>query len=104
MTAVSQLIARLRTNGVSLRPDGTRLIVDAPRGAITPDLHQQMMLVKPEILSALAAEAPGPREDSVATKAISEIGILLATSYLRSVNVTQIGRAQGRDSGDPRLA
>jgi hypothetical protein len=104
MTAASQLIARLRTKGVSLRSDGTRLIVEAPGGVVTPDLREQMTCLKPEILSALEAEVLAPRADSVATKAIPEIGALLATAYLRSVNIPLIGKTPRLTSGDPRLA
>ncbi len=34
------------SDGVSLHTDGTRLIVDAPRGVITSDLREQMTLPK----------------------------------------------------------
>jgi TubC N-terminal docking domain len=104
MTTASLLIVQLRTNGVSLRSEGTRLIVEAPSGVITPDLREQMTHLKPQILSALEAETLASEADSVTTKAIPEIALLLAAAYRRFTNIPQVRNTPRPGSGDPRLA
>ncbi len=103
MTA-SLLIARLRSLSVSLHSEGTRLIVDAPRGVITSDLREQIARLKPELLSELEAKARALNPDSTTTKAIREIAALLATAYRRSTNIPQVRKTLRPGSGDPELA
>lgn len=103
MTA-SLLIARLRTNGVSLRSDRTRLIVVAPRGVITPELREQMACLKLEILSELEAEAFAHTADSATMAAIYEIAVLLTTAYARYTEARPARRSGTSDSGDRELA
>ncbi len=56
MTAAS-LLAQLQGIGANLRVKGDRLLIDAPKGAITPELRQQLASRKPELM-ALLAQAP----------------------------------------------
>ena len=48
-----QLIDNLTSLGVDLIPNGDRLKLLAPEGAITPELYQQIAANKPHILAAL---------------------------------------------------
>lgn len=58
----AELIADLKQRGVSLVPSGTKLIVDAPPGSLTPDLRNSMTALKFDVLRALhaAADRPAP--------------------------------------------
>jgi hypothetical protein len=103
MTATALFIARLRTLGVSLRPDGTRLIVDAPRGVLTSELREQMGCLKQDMLSELEAEALAVY-DTPARNALREIGAFFATAYRRSKNLRPVEEISGQDGGDDELA
>jgi hypothetical protein len=47
------LLAELRARGVVLAPAGDRLRYRAPRGTLTPDLRQQLLSQKAELLLML---------------------------------------------------
>ena len=49
----AELISTLRESGVSLETSGDRLIVDAPKGAVTPELKEALSMHKSEILAIL---------------------------------------------------
>ena len=49
-----QLLGELRARGVVLEAAGDRLRVDAPRGAITPELREALTAHKAEVLALLA--------------------------------------------------
>jgi thioesterase domain-containing protein len=53
-------LSSLRSQGVHVRAEGERLVCNAPKGALTAELRQQLVLRKPEILQLLA-----PRSYSV---------------------------------------
>src|SRR5438132_1165197 len=56
MTA-SDLLSQLRELGVEIKVSGDdRLIIDAPKGAITPELRSELASHKPELLQILRAE------------------------------------------------
>ncbi len=67
MTA-RNLLSELREKGVELKPSGDdRLVIDAPKGAITPELRSALAAHKAELLQILKSEqqppapiAPGP--------------------------------------------
>ena len=70
MTA-SSLLSQLRELGVEIKVSADdRLVIDAPRGAITPELRSALASHKPELLQILKAEqtakvaatTPGPQE------------------------------------------
>src|SRR5215210_2779972 len=50
-----ELLVQLREKGVEVKANGDRLVIDAPRGAITPDLRDALSANKAEILRILTA-------------------------------------------------
>ncbi|MFP5265566.1 MAG: hypothetical protein ACLGJB_27065 [Blastocatellia bacterium] len=57
---VMELIAELRGRGVVLEASGERLRVDAPKGAVTPDLRAALEAHKTKILEALTSAGGRP--------------------------------------------
>jgi tubulysin polyketide synthase-like protein len=55
MTA-STLLADLRARGIKLSVSGERLNVDAPRGAVTPDLRTALVEHKADLIRLLGAD------------------------------------------------
>jgi tubulysin polyketide synthase-like protein len=55
---VAELIDRVRSLGVSLKPDGDRLVL-APKGALPDALRAELVAHKPEVLAMLRAD-PAP--------------------------------------------
>src|SRR5215510_9733069 len=53
-----ELLVQLREKGVELKSNGDRLIIDAPKGAITPDLRDALAANKAELLKILNAPFP----------------------------------------------
>jgi len=104
MTATALFIAQLRALGVSVRSNGPRLIVAAPRGVITSELREQMARLKPHILYELEAEAPALYADTPAWEAIREIAALLATAYRRRQELQREQVGLPRKSVDDALA
>src|SRR2546427_10572373 len=79
MTA-SGLLSQLRESGVEIKISGDdRLVIDAPRGAITPELRSALASHKPELLQILRAEqtaevaatTPRPQEPVAAVSAVA---------------------------------
>lgn len=101
MNAAAILKAKLRAAGVRFRREGTRLIVEAPAGVITAQLHTELANRKTELIAALEAEALSMTEDPAATEATGEIAGLLAGAYRR---YTAVQRVPANRSGDPRDA
>src|SRR5688572_31641938 len=61
-----ELLVQLREKGVDVKANGDRLVIDAPRGAITPDLRDALSANKAELLRILTAPpleraAPKPK-------------------------------------------
>src|SRR6185295_1994005 len=52
MTA-RELIAQLQGKGVELKSSGDRLVIDAPKGAITPEVRSALAEHKAELLTIL---------------------------------------------------
>src|SRR6185503_7888504 len=50
-----ELLVELREKGVEVKANGDRLVIDAPRGAITPDLRDALSANKAELLQILTA-------------------------------------------------
>ena len=69
-----ELLVQLREKGVEIKSNGDRLLIDAPKGAITPDLRDALAANKAEILKILNTPPPGEKfsaaaiEESVARK------------------------------------
>ena len=64
MTTADALLADLRRLDIRLSVNGDKLHLDAPRGALTPELHDEVRRHKPEILEALRQ---APEEGIVVT-------------------------------------
>ncbi|MBT8421930.1 MAG: amino acid adenylation domain-containing protein, partial [Gammaproteobacteria bacterium] len=56
MTAI-ELLALLNEQGITLSVDGTDLRISAPKGGLTPELRDQLVRHKSELISLLAAPA-----------------------------------------------
>ena len=54
------LLAELRTREVQLAAQGNRLLIDAPKGVLTPELRQRLAEHKDELLSFLSREDENP--------------------------------------------
>ena len=50
-----ELLVQLREKGVEVKANGDRLVIDAPRGTITPDLREALSANKAELLQILTA-------------------------------------------------
>jgi hypothetical protein len=84
MNTATPLIANLRKVGVSLSQEGSRLIVEAPLGVVTPEIHAHLVSSKQELLAALAQESTAlAHRDREAADAVHEICGLLAVAYGR---------------------
>lgn len=49
--SLDQLIADLRSRGIAIRRASDMLHVDAPEGALTPELREQITNLKPQLLN-----------------------------------------------------
>jgi hypothetical protein len=56
-----ELLVQLREKGVEIKSNGDRLVIDAPKGAITPDLRDALAANKAELLKILNTPAPGEK-------------------------------------------
>jgi hypothetical protein len=91
MKSATSFIANLRRAGVSLRQEGSRLIVEAPHGVVTQDIHAHMVRSKQELLAALARESAGlANRNQEAADAAHEICGLLAVAYGRFSAVRRV--------------
>ncbi len=59
-SSVSELVALLRERGVELRTEGGRLRFQAPQGALTPELRNQVVRRKQEIIGLLRSQGDAP--------------------------------------------
>lgn len=92
---VEPLLAKLRSAGAAISVEGSRVIIDAPVGALTDNLRAELIKHKTELISKLQ-HGREIREDLALVEARHEIAGLLAQAYHRYV---PIGRAT--DSGNP---
>jgi hypothetical protein len=51
-----ELLDTLTASGVHVWAEGGKLKLDAPRGAVTPELKERLAAHKPELLAALSAD------------------------------------------------
>lgn len=61
----AELLAELSARGVIVSQSGDRLLIDAPKGELTPELKEQLRQAKTALLAALA----DPEEDATADPA-----------------------------------
>ena len=80
MTA-RNLLSELREKGVEVKTSGDdRLVIDAPKGAITPELRSALAANKVELLEILKSEQQPPA--SVAPKPVAPAPIAPSTRQL----------------------
>src|SRR6478672_9344259 len=53
-----ELLVQLREKGVEIKSNGDRLVIDAPKGAITPDVRDALAANKAELLRILNTPRP----------------------------------------------
>lgn len=58
---VTDLLAQLTARGVTLRPNGDRLLIEAPEGELTDTDMATIAASKAELLNVLSQRAAGPR-------------------------------------------
>lgn len=68
MTSVLDLFGRLRAIDVSISLDGEALKINAPKGAVTPELRQELSSRKPEIIQFLRSSQEAVRAGGAAIK------------------------------------
>ena len=91
MSATATLITDLRKAGVRLYREGTRLMVEASPGVITPEIHAQLLRSKHELLTALGKESrERTGDDPTAADAVREIAGLLAAAYRRQQEIRRV--------------
>ena len=61
----ARFLADLRRCDVRLSVNGDRLVVNAPTGAITPDLKEELRLHKAKVVDFLSRPEPEPAPDTV---------------------------------------
>ena len=61
-----ELLVQLREKGVEIKSNGDRLVIDAPKGAITPDVRDALAANKAELLKILNTPPPTERPVSPA--------------------------------------
>lgn len=54
--SAAKLLAELKERGISLEANGDRLKVNAPKGAVTPELREALSEQKAELLTLLRSE------------------------------------------------
>jgi len=97
------LLAHLRGTGVSISAQRGRLIVEAPPGVVSAELHAELRERKAELIAALEAECVPP-DESIVLGVRREIADLLAIAYQRYAAMQRAGADRLNDSGKERLA
>ena len=59
MSDIADLIAELRRRDIVIALKDDRLVVNAPKGALTPDLQERLRAAKPQLLAYLAGGGSG---------------------------------------------
>ena len=65
-----ELLVQLREQGVEIKSNGDRLLIDAPKGAITPDVRDALAANKAELLKIL--NTPPPTERAAASRPVEK--------------------------------
>src|ERR1019366_108056 len=93
MTAATSLVASLRAAGILIRSEGGRLVVEAPRGTITPEIRSQLAGRKTELISIISLEEEHRANDATTVEALREVAALLATAYKRRQRILRVPEA-----------
>jgi len=88
------LLAQVRDLRGSITCDGTRLIIEAPAGAITAKLRIELSKHKRELIAMLAPGTGNIRDDAEVIGARSRIARLLGVAYGRMINMKSAGDHQ----------
>jgi len=81
MSSAAELLKQLRALGVQLNLEGDVLRLNAPKGALTPELQQQLKASKPEILTLLRAMQQNGSNGGTAPIVRAERRELMPLSY-----------------------
>ena len=82
MKAVA-LLCELSARGILLSFIGERLRVDAPRGAVTPELRAKLVVAKPDLLSELRTRANDPIFIDFETRSLAKLENVGGRRYAR---------------------
>ena len=89
--SAAALITDLRKAGVQFYRVGTRLIVEAPPGLVTPEIRAELSRSKQELLNAVGRQSPeATGDDQVVAEALREIAALLAAAYRRQQEIRRV--------------
>jgi hypothetical protein len=86
-----ELLEELRRCGVQVEARGEVLHVEAPRGALSPELVRSLRRLKPALLRLVAPEAA--RTVSETLGGVSEIGASLLTAEVCAMRLEEFARA-----------
>ena len=95
MTQAASLVASLRTVGISIGIVDGRLLVEAPRGTITPDIRAQLVNCKAELVATLEFEEghvtmASPIGRALLGKAVGEMTQLRLPTMMRTLKVVEL--------------
>src|SRR5712691_3903534 len=90
MNAAASLLSALRSAGGSIRCENGRLLVEAPVGAITDRMREQLVQRKAELIQVLQRKDELNIDQSV-FQAQSEIADLLTLAYQRWSAIGTVG-------------
>ncbi len=57
--SIAELLAKLRSLEIEIKLDGEKFSVSAPKGALTPDIQNEIRVNKSDIIAALGSPKPG---------------------------------------------
>jgi hypothetical protein len=95
MRTATSLLASLRAVGILIRSEEGRLVVEAPRGIITPEIRSQLAKRKTELVSILKLEEEHKANDAITAEALRKVAALLATAYQRRQRIPRIPEVAG---------
>jgi len=107
MTASKSLLVSLRASGISLRVEDGRLLVEAKRGTITPEIRSLLVNRKVELISTLELEDAPRVQDPIDGEAIKVVTGLLVIAYQRfkrTPTIPEVPLAGTQHSAPNRLA
>jgi amino acid adenylation domain-containing protein len=87
MKSLVQFISDIRSAGVALTIDGDRIVVNAPKGAITPAMRDELIVRKPEIVAFLSSVAAS---SSITNQTSALVALPLSRSQRRLWFMSQL--------------
>ena len=86
MTVAGTLLATLHRAGVHLRREGDQLVAEAPTGVLTPDLKEELLRLKQDLLQVLDQEVDDRAVGDELRDARRSVAALLSAAYQRYKN------------------